>query len=208
MSNNKGQSDEIKEAIHTQNELEDIINDMDVGNNLDDLNTDILPDDNNTSFMDFDTVQKECKDEAEKIISSIVNYYLDPRMKIANAVTTRYLEKRMDTDILTISNLLFNMETSEHAIKKLLEEIDAGNLHPRQFEVLASLQKSKMDIVKHLQFVQIQLENNYKLIRQEFSSLHAGIIDDDNDTSISSKGLLKQLRKRSQNNDDFIIEDN
>jgi hypothetical protein len=60
------------------------------------------------------------------------------------------------------------MKTAEHAIIKLLEEIDGGNLHPRTFEVLASLQRSKMEIVKHLAQFMVIMENNYKSLKEDY----------------------------------------
>lgn len=62
------------------------------------------------------------------------------------------------------------MKTAEHAIKKLLEDIDGGNIQPRAFEVLASLQKSKMEIVKHIAQFMIIIENNYKNLKFDYEA--------------------------------------
>jgi hypothetical protein len=62
------------------------------------------------------------------------------------------------------------MRTAEHAIKKLLEEIDNGSTGPRSFEVLASLQKSKMEIVKHLASFMVTMENNYKSLKFDWNN--------------------------------------
>ena len=76
----------------------------------------------------------------------------------------------MSIDKMTVSNLIFQMKTAEHAIIKLLEEIDAGGVRDRTFEVLSSLQKSKMEIVKHLAQFMIILENNYKNLKMDYES--------------------------------------
>jgi hypothetical protein len=60
------------------------------------------------------------------------------------------------------------MKTAEHAIIKLLEEIDNGNTHPRTFEVLSSLQRSKMEIVKHLAQFMVIMEQNYKNLKDDY----------------------------------------
>jgi glycosyltransferase involved in cell wall biosynthesis len=66
----------------------------------------------------------------------------------------------------------------QHLAKKLnfsavsfLEEIDNGNTHPRTFEVLSSLQRSKMEIVKHLAQFMVIRENNYKNLKYDWHNL-------------------------------------
>ena len=123
----------------------------------------LLPSKNNT-FMDYHTVKTSSDLAAREIIDAISEFYLDSDFidRIA------YVKQKTNVDKITVSNLLFQMKTAEHAIIKLLEEIDGGNLHPRTFEVLASLQRSKMEIVKHLaQFMTI-MEINYKNLRDDY----------------------------------------
>ena len=52
--------------------------------------------------------------------------------------------------------------------QELLEEIDNGGVHPRAFEVLSSLQKAKMDIVKHMAQFMVIMENNYKSLKEDY----------------------------------------
>jgi hypothetical protein len=92
----------------------------------------------------------------------------------------------MEVDKMTVSNLLFQMRTAEHAIKKLLEEIDNGSTGPRSFEVLASLQKSKMEIVKHLAAFMVTMENNYKNLKYDW---HNNV--DNKPISISASSEVK-----------------
>ena len=58
------------------------------------------------------------------------------RQDTKNRLTQNTIKQKSVVDKITVSNLLFQMKTAEHAIIKLLEEIDNGNLHPRTFEVL------------------------------------------------------------------------
>jgi hypothetical protein len=102
----------------------------------------------------------------------------------------------MEVDKLTVSNLLFQMKTAEHAIKKLLEEIDSGSTQARSFEVLASLQKSKMEIVKHLAAFMVTMENNYKnlkfdwqtLVEKKPESLPEGFVEVPDETTTKFRG--------------------
>ena len=112
--------------------------------------------------LNYEETTLRSQNKATEMVRSIVSYYLTEELQQHN-----YIKNKMDLDIITISNLLFNMETSEHALKALLNEIDQGNLHPRMFEVLSGLQKAKMEIVKHLKQVEIIMENNYKMLMKE-----------------------------------------
>lgn len=115
-------------------------------------------------FMDYNVVKASTDISARDIVDAIAEFYLD----IETVSQISYVKQKTNVDKITVSNLLFQMKTAEHAIIKLLEEIDGGNLHARSFEVLASLQKSKMEIVKHLaQFMTI-MESNYKNLRDDY----------------------------------------
>jgi hypothetical protein len=123
----------------------------------------LLPSKNNT-FMDYHSVKTSSDLAAREIIDAISEFYLDTDF----IERISYVKQKTNVDKITVSNLLFQMKTAEHAIIKLLEEIDGGNLHPRTFEVLASLQRSKMEIVKHLAQFMIIMEGNYKNLRDDY----------------------------------------
>jgi hypothetical protein len=117
-----------------------------------------------TNFMDYDGVKIDSDTKADDIVDSIAEFYLD--RSIIQEIP--YVQQKNVVDKITVSNLLFQMKTAEHAITKLLEEIDNGNLHPRTFEVLSSLQRSKMEIVKHLAQFMVIMENNYKSLKEDY----------------------------------------
>jgi hypothetical protein len=114
--------------------------------------------------MDYEKVKTYADTKADNIVDSISEFYLS--MGIIEEIP--YVKQKSVVDKITVSNLLFQMKTAEHAIIKLLEEIDNGNLHPRTFEVLASLQRSKMEIVKHLAQFMVIMENNYKSLKEDY----------------------------------------
>lgn len=119
--------------------------------------------------LNFDLVQKDTDIKAEEVVEAVILLYLPPEFIHEH----EYVKQKMSIDKLTVSNLIFQMKTSEHAIKKLLEEIDNGNIHARSFEVLASLQKSKMEIVKHLAQFMVVMENNYKNLKFDYENAKA-----------------------------------
>jgi len=119
--------------------------------------------------LNYAVLQQETDNKAEEIVESVVLLYLP----VEFVVEHEYVKQKMSVDKLTVSDLISQMKTSEHAIKKLLEEIDNGNLHARSFEVLASLQKSKMEIVKHLAQFMVVMENNYKNLKFDYENSKA-----------------------------------
>lgn len=128
---------------------------------------DVLPKLKAIAPLDYDTVKSEADNKASDIVESVILLYLPQ-----DFVTQQdYVYQKMEVDKLTVSNLLFQMKTAEHAIKKLLEEIDNGSTNARHFEVLASLQKSKMEIVKHLASFMVTMENNYKNLKYDWNNL-------------------------------------
>lgn len=128
---------------------------------------DVLPKLKAISPLNYDEVKVESDKKASDIVESVILMYLP-----ADFVQKQdYVYQKMEVDKLTVSNLLFQMKTAEHAIKKLLEEIDSGSPQARHFEVLASLQKSKMEIVKHLAAFMVTMENNYKNLNYDWKNL-------------------------------------
>jgi hypothetical protein len=205
--------EEKKREIELRDELEKML-----AGGLEDLQVsidsakEILPARDNT-FMDYEKVKTYADDKAESIVSSISEFYLS--LDIIQEIP--YVKQKSVVDKITVSNLLFQMKTAEHAIIKLLEEIDNGNLHPRTFEVLASLQRSKMEIVKHLAQFMVIMENNYKSLKEDYRIKKADeptLIDasTDEDTSTKTgyqmrgtKQMVEMLReavpeKRASNN--------
>jgi len=162
---------------------------------------DVLPKLKAIAPLDYDAVKSEADKKASNIVESVILLYLPQEFVTAQD----YVYQKMEVDKLTVSNLLFQMKTAEHAIKKLLEEIDSGSTQARSFEVLASLQKSKMEIVKHLAAFMVTMENNYKnlkydwnnLVEQKASALPEGTLEipDENSTKFrGTKSLMTMVQ--------------
>lgn len=127
---------------------------------------DVLPKLKAINPLNYDTVKKAADEQSTNIVESVILLYLPAEFIQQHD----YIFQKMEVDKLTVSNLLFQMKTAEHALKKLLEEIDNGSTGARSFEVLASLQKSKMEIIKHLQSFMVTMENNYKTLKFDYYS--------------------------------------
>jgi len=116
--------------------------------------------------LDYDAIKNEIDIESTEIVDTSAEFYFT-RTEIKSEP---YLQQKINVYKITVSNLLFQMKTAEHAIVKLLEKIDEGAGVDRTFEVLAALQKSKMEIIKHLSAFMIVMENNLKDLRNDFLS--------------------------------------
>jgi hypothetical protein len=70
-------------------------------------------------------------------------------------------------DAINLSAMMFQLKSAQHAITKILEEIELGNTQPRLFEVLASLQSQIMQMPKDYQNYMDKMEQGYKKLRNE-----------------------------------------
>ena len=66
-----------------------------------------------------------------------------------------------------MSSLVFQLQAGERALTRLLETIEEGDLAPRMFEVLATLQKSMLDIIKSQTMYLMATEESMKRIARD-----------------------------------------
>ena len=146
--------------------------------------TEDLPRLKSTEVMDFATEKSTALSEAKALLDSISNFYLDSASK--TDATHVEFKKKMDT--MNISAMMFQLKSSQHAITKLLEEIDLGNMHPRLFEVLAQLQSQIMQMPKDYQGYLEKMDQNYKKTRIESDEKRhsSGVVMDQEYTSDGS----------------------
>jgi hypothetical protein len=62
---------------------------------------------------------------------------------------------------------MFQLETAEQALVTLLRTIDSGELAPRMFEVLGTLQKSMLDIIKSQTMYLVAAEESVKKLSRD-----------------------------------------
>jgi hypothetical protein len=163
-------------------DLEDILMSVDQSGIESLQGEEVLPKLKSIAPLNYEAVKEETDRKASDIVESVILLYLPQEFINSHD----YVFQKMEVDKMTVSNLLFQMRTAEHAIKKLLEEIDNGSTGPRSFEVLASLQKSKMEIVKHLAAFMVTMENNYKNLKYDW---HNNV--DNKPISISASSEVK-----------------
>jgi hypothetical protein len=116
-----------------------------------------------TEMMNFSDEKSSALSDAKALMDSLAEFYIDS--KLLDSASHVELKKKLDA--VNLSSMMFQLKTAQHAITKLLEEIDLGNMHPRIFEVLAQLQSQIMQMPKDYQAYLEKMEQNYKKTRIE-----------------------------------------
>jgi hypothetical protein len=114
-----------------------------------------------------------------------------------NLPADNYIRHKQKIDALNISTMAFQIRTAQHAISKLVEEIDSGRMEPRLFEVLAQLQNQIMQMPKNFSNYMTQMEKNYKQLKSESAEINKENIEFDSDGNlIQSKDNMDALKVR------------
>jgi hypothetical protein len=152
------QADEIRK------ELDDLIGDgiMDVESDPQDLPiqarpTDLVP------ATNYKELKSSATKKAEKTITALMKFYLDADI----IEKDEYIAAKKRMDEMTMSSLIYQLNAGEKALTTLLETIDSGELAPRMFEVLATLQKSMLDIIKSQTMYLMAAEEGTKRIARD-----------------------------------------
>ena len=158
-----------------------------------------------TELMDFAKEKIASLSDAQALLDSIANFYVDPNLY----GSAEHIELKKKIDSINLSAMMFQLKSAQHAITKLLEEIDLGNMHPRIFEVLAQLQSQIMQMPKDYQAYLEKMEQNYKKAKMEIEDkkISGGVIMDQsssnpgefsaNTNSMISSGGIKSRGTRS-----------
>jgi len=112
------------------------------------------------NFMELKT---KCEEKTNDFVDYLVEFYLSKEV-----VGLPHTQSKIDDDKNTLSKLLFQIETSEHAIMRCLERIEYAP-EARLFEVLSQCQRAQMDIIKHYEADKKLIEDNYKMIKESYA---------------------------------------
>ena len=152
------QADEIRK------ELDDLIGDgaMEVESDPKDLPIQARPTDL-APMVNYVDLKAGATKKAQKTITSLMKFYLDADI----IEKDEYIQAKKKMDEMTMSSLIYQLQAGERALTTLLETIDSGELAPRMFEVLATLQKSMLDIIKSQTMYLMAAEEGTKRIARD-----------------------------------------
>jgi len=145
-------------------------------------------------FINVDNVKNEVESEARAILDSLSKFYNDMESLPADS----YIKHKQKIDALGIYTMAFQIRTAQHAIAKLIEEIDSGRLEPRLFEVLAQLQNQIMQMPKNFSNYMSQMEKNYKQLKSESEEMQkqSEISFDENGNILQTPENIEALKVR------------
>lgn len=158
------------------------------------LSTPDIPPIKPVRLMNIDGVKSEVESEARAILESLSKFYND----MENLPSDSYIRHKQKIDALSISTMAFQIRTAQHAITKLIEEIDSGRMEPRLFEVLAQLQNQIMQMPKNFSSYMGQMEKNYKQLKQESEDIkkQENIQFDENGNLMQTPENIEALKVR------------
>jgi hypothetical protein len=153
------QADEIRK------ELDDLIGDntsLDVESDPKDLPIKSRPSDT-LPAISYGELKSNATTKAQKTITSLMKFYLDADI----IEKDEYIAAKKKMDEMTMSSLIYQLQAGERALTTLLQTIEDGELAPRMFEVLATLQKSMLDIIKSQTMYLMAAEESTKRIARD-----------------------------------------
>ena len=118
---------------------------------------------NATPAINYGDMKIGAEKQAKKTITSLMQFYLDADI----IEKDEYLMAKKRMDEMTMSSLVYQLKAGERALTTLLETIEGGELAPRMFEVLATLQKSMLDIIKSQTMYLMATEESTKRIARD-----------------------------------------
>ena len=101
--------------------------------------------------------------KAKKTITSLMKFYLAEDI----IEKDEYIQAKKKIDEMTMGSLIYQLQAGERALTTLLEAIEDGEVAPRMFEVLATLQKSMLDIIKSQTMYLMAAEEGAKRISRD-----------------------------------------
>ena len=122
-----------------------------------------LPAKRQEHLMSFSELKINSTKKAKKTISALMKFYLDEDI----IERDEYIQAKKKMDEMTMSSLVYQLQAGERALTILLETIEDGEIAPRMFEVLATLQKSMLDIIKSQTMYLMATEESAKRIARD-----------------------------------------
>lgn len=154
----RDQADEIRR------ELDNLIgDDDDLGVEQDPQDTGLMRQPTSLPPVNYKDIKDKSTEKAKKTINSLMKFYLDADI----IEKDEYIQAKKKMDEMTMSSLIYQLQAGERALTTLLETIESGELAPRMFEVLATLQKSMLDIIKSQTMYLMAAEESTKRIARD-----------------------------------------
>ena len=161
MSNDKKSIKSQAEDI--RKELDDLIGDNDPIESVIETDPELPAKNNLPALPSYGELKTNSSAKAKRTITSLMKFYLDEDI----IERDEYIQAKKKIDEMTMSSLIYQLQAGERALTTLLEAIEDGDVAPRMFEVLATLQKSMLDIIKSQTMYLMAAEEGAKRIARD-----------------------------------------
>ena len=187
MSNNQ-----LSESV--QQGLEEIENE-------DFLDDSTLPVEDQYREVDYSNELDTATKKAQATINSLYEFYMDQDFIDEHT----YLKHKIDARSMTMKQLLFLLKTSQESLIRLMQNINSGEMNARMFEVLATLQRSHLDIVESYSMCLVNAEEEAKGTRNdiEINQRLEGNENKNDDTGYISTDERKLLKRMDEMNEEI-----
>ncbi len=149
--------------------------------------------------INFEELDTKFQKKSTELMDSLFNFYID--LGVIDDTDYFKYKKRLDQE--SLNDIEFQLETIKICIKKGMEEITTGNVHPRMMEVLSAMQGQLTNVIKTKANYLLFLEDSYKKLRMDAQSRKENFSDflpESNDVKIEANSNVTELKK-----DEFYI---
>lgn len=122
---------------------------------------------NEINVIDFNIIESNIKGIAEKYVDSYIKYYSEGLSEFNNQDVL--LNKR-GMDIHNLTDTLYSMFISMHALKKIAIQIESSSVSGRLIEGLAAILEKKKNYNGQLAQLEVYIKDSYKLLVDEWKN--------------------------------------
>jgi len=113
--------------------------------------------------FDMEKAQSESLTDASEFVTANAEFFLGSEV----IASEPYVQRKMSADIMIVAEIMKQSKISDYSIMKMIQMIEEGSVHPRVLEVLSSLVRTKVDIMKVIAAYIPTMESGYKFIKEE-----------------------------------------
>lgn len=155
--------------------------------------------------LEYAEVHDSIIKRATEMVSTIAIKYHD--------INNTYISDKIELDSALFSSTLFQLRTSEFAIKTIIEDMNTGNNTSSIFSSLDRMQRVNTEIVKNMQEQIIIIEQKYRVLQTLDGDVYqhegpkegmTGMINDGEFISTNTRDLLQHLTGLSSSDDAHI----
>ena len=139
-----------------------------------------------TFNIDYDKLQKDCNKRAKKLLKQSSGLVMGDELVKDNT----YLKQKIETDVISLAGMLYQMEITKIIQRDLTEEVSHGAKSPRMYEVFSTLVKVISENNKQLIQTLEALKETYVSLRGTIEERNAETKQIGDGEQRSADGLL------------------